>query len=141
MDPLSFTASLFAIIGGAQAGAKALKKLTTYRHAPQEIGALVAELERFELLLQQTVTLVEDIDDTTLKARGQILAQEVEKASEKIEDINRLLSAPHALISRFNDGERAKAIWMQNKRKIRTILGDLKDAWVIINYALGVLTA
>ena len=141
MDPLSFTASLFAVIGGAQAGAKAFKKVATYRHAPQEIGALVAELERFELLLQQTITLVEEIEDATLKARGQILAQEVEKASEKIEEINRLLSAPHALISKLKDGTQARAIWMQNKGKIRTILGDLKDAWVTINYALEVLTA
>lgn len=141
MDPLSFTASLFAVIGGAQAGAKGLQKLAAYRQTPREIGALVAELERFELLLQQTVTLVEDIDDATLKARGQILAQEVGQASEKIEDINHLLSAPHALISRLNDGKQAKAVWMQNKGKIRTILGDLKDAWVTIDYALGILTA
>jgi len=109
MDPLSFTASLFAVIGGgAQAGAKGLQKLAAYRHTPREIGALAAELERFELLLQQTVTLVEDIDDATLKARGQILAQEVGQASEKIEDINHLLSAPHALISRLNDGKQAE---------------------------------
>lgn len=141
MDPLSFTASLFAVIGGARAGAKGLQKLAAYRHAPQEIGALITELERFELLLHQTVTLIENIDDVTLKARGQILVQEVEKASEKIKDINRLLSAPHALISRLNDRRQAKAIWMQNKGKIRTMLGDLKDAWMTINYALGILTA
>ena len=141
MDPLSFTASLFAVIGGVKAGANGLKKLAAYRHAPREIGALVAELERFELLLHQTITLVENIDDATLKARGQILAQEVEKASEKIEDINRLLLSPHALLSRLNDRRQAKAIWMQNRARIRMILGDLKDAWVTISYALGVLTA
>lgn len=141
MDPLSFTASLCAVIGAAKVGAKGLRKIATYFHAPKEIESLVTELKRLEQLLAQTVNLVEDIDDATLKAHGYVLEREVGKASNKIDQINRLLATPHTLVAKLNDGKRARAIWMQNKGKIRTIQGDLKDAWTTINYALGILTA
>ena len=141
MDPLSFTASLFAVIGGARAGAKALQRITSYRHAPLEIESLLKELERFELLLQQTVVLVADIDNATLKARGKILVQEVDTAGAKIDEINRLLSSPNAIVAKLNNEKQAKAIWLQNKKKIRATQVDLKDAWVTIHFALGILTA
>lgn len=141
MDPLSFTASLFAVIGGAKAGAKGLRKIANYRHAPQEIAELLAELERFQALLQHTVTLVDEIDEETLKARGEVLAQEVEKSKEKIDSINRLLSEPNTVIDRLNEEKQARVKWMKNKKKIIAAQVDLKDSWVTINYALGILTA
>ncbi|KAI4258468.1 MAG: hypothetical protein LQ352_001219 [Teloschistes flavicans] len=141
MDPLSFTASLFAIIGGIQAGAKGVRTIAAYRYAPQEINALLVELERFEILLQSTITLVEGIDDETLKTRGLVLAQEVGKASTKINQINILLTAPHGLIAKLNDAKQEKITWARNKKKIKGLRADLKDSWLTINYALGILTA
>lgn len=141
MDPLSFTASLFAIIGGVQAGAKGLRTIAAYRYAPKEIKALLTELERFGILLQSTITLLEGIDDETLKARGLVLAQEVGKASTKISQINTLLTAPHGLVAKLNDAKQEKITWARNKEKIKVLHTDLKDNWVTINYALGILTA
>ena len=139
MDPISFTASLFALIGGARAGAKALQKIASYRHAPQELEDLRKELSRFVLLLEHTIELVEDIDDDTLNARGRLLTQEVEAAEAKINEIRRLLSSPNALAAKLHDGKKARAIWMQNKKKITSFQADLKHSWVTINYALGLM--
>ena len=146
MDPLSFTASLLAVIGGATAGAKAgkqtLRKVAAYRHAPEEIGKLSAELERFERLLEQTLTLVESIDDVVLQVRGQCLKEEVEKASMSIAKINDLVSAsPNAFVAKLKDERQVKAIWMKNKKEIMAIHKDLESAWRTIHYALDVLTA
>ena len=145
MDPLSFSASLIAVIGaaraGSRAGARVLQKVAAYRHAPEEIHTLREELERFEQLLEQATNLVKDVDHTTLLARGQILAQEVKKAGKKIEEINCLLSASKGLIAKLSDEKQAKAIWMQNKKKIKKVQAELKDAWTTIDCALEILTA
>ncbi|KAL8733929.1 MAG: hypothetical protein Q9181_003393, partial [Wetmoreana brouardii] len=73
---------------------------------------LLAELERIELLVEQTVALLDDIDHKTIKARGQILVQEVDKASKQIDEINRLLPTPRVLFTKFNNVKQTKAIWV-----------------------------
>ncbi|KAL8832355.1 MAG: hypothetical protein Q9191_000311 [Dirinaria sp. TL-2023a] len=145
MDPLSFSASLIAVIGAARAGsrvgAEALQKLAAYRHAPQEIHTLRAELERFEQLLEQATNVVKDVDKSTLQSRGQILAQEVDKVGKKIEEINRLLFASKGFIAKLSDEKQAKVVWMQNKKNIKNVQADLKEVWNTLNCALGILTA
>ena len=42
------TASLLAVIGAAKAGTIAVRKLSSYRKAPQELEDLLSELERFQ---------------------------------------------------------------------------------------------
>ena len=141
MDPLSLSASLIAVLGAARASAKVVQKAAAYRHAPQEICTLREELERFEKLLQQAVHLVEDVDAATIQSRGQILAQGVDKASKKIEEIIRLLSSPRGLFAKLSEEKQAKAVWMKNKNKIKTLQTDLKDVWATVNDALVILTA
>ena len=145
MDPISFTASLLAILGGATAGAKAgaktLEKISAYRHAPEEISALSAELGRFADLLEQTENFARTVDEKSLRTHGQALKQEVERAKKRIDDIGPLLSDASTFIARLNDERQAKALWMKNKKKIRVIHKDIKHAWVTISHAFGILTA
>lgn len=139
MDPISFTASLFALIGGARAGVKTLRQISSYRDAPGELKDISEELERFVLLLQQTINVVEDIDDATLKTRGKILTHEVDRAATKIDQINHILTSPNALAAKLHEQKQTKAIWMQHKKKIMAIQADLRHVFVTINYALEVL--
>ena len=52
MDPLSFTASLVAVIGIVKQVGKGLKQLKALQRAPQELDVLLDENSQFEAILQ-----------------------------------------------------------------------------------------
>ncbi|KAL9004945.1 MAG: hypothetical protein Q9188_002264 [Gyalolechia gomerana] len=52
MDPLTFTASLIALLEAAKTGCKALEKGNDFRKAPGEVSDLLEELNKFQALLK-----------------------------------------------------------------------------------------
>lgn len=123
MDPLSFTASLLAVLATTQASVKGLRKLNNYRNAPQEIVDLISELENLEALLKDVQTFVE-LHWHALHSKP--LFDCIQRAALKIHDIDRLLVSKPFNISNVNKAKQALLVWVRYESNFIALRDDLR---------------
>ena len=90
MDPVSFTASIIAVIGAARTGAAGLRKLNSVRKAPRQTADLIAEVANFQSLLERIQELVAQADDIQCASD---LHNLVARGGDKIHELNLLLAS------------------------------------------------
>ena len=138
MDPLSLTASILAVITAAQAGVQGLRKLNTFRKAPQELEDLALELESIESLLQDVKHFLE-LNPLLLQSGG--LSQSVRCAASKITKINKLLeSKPFALL-KLSNAAQGRLIFLRYKDRIQSLRDDLRVVRQDLAVRLGLVAA
>ncbi len=140
MDPLSLTAGVLAVIGASKAVAQGLQRLNGYRKAPQEIGDLLTDVAELHVFLEGVGVVAEHFLSVRCTQNVRSLTEQVGKAGRKIQEIKRLLDSPFFQMSRFNDGNKARIAWLQNKHKVKKILDELRAIRVDLGVTLGLLT-
>ena len=138
MDPLSFTASLLAIIHAAHVSVQGLQKVYACRNAPQELDRLRAELESLEELLHNVKTFTE------LNASlpyCNILRKPLESPSVKIASVETILSSPAFCLTKLSDANKARATWFRYKHRLEVLGEEVKSVKVDFGIRLGLVTA
>ena len=123
MDPLSFTASLLAVLAAARVGVKGLRRLNDYRKAPQELADLVSELESLESLLTDVQSLAE-LHRHVSHSRS--LFESVQHAGSKIANIHQLLNSRPLKLPSLNKASQVLLMWARYKPKLITLREDLR---------------
>ena len=123
MDPLSFTASLLTVIAAAQAAAKGIQKLNSYRKAPKELEALASELESIQAFLKDIVSFVE-LNPHALYSQS--LFDCVQRASSKFAEINKLLASTPFNLSKLNNARQAQLLWALHRQRLITLRDDIR---------------
>ena len=138
MDPLSLTASILAVITAAQAGVQGLRKLNTFRKAPQELEDLALELDGIKSLLQDVERFLE-LNPLLSQSGG--LSQSVQCAASKITKINKLLqSEPFALL-KLSDAAQGRLVFIRYKGRIQSLRDDLRVVRQDLAVRLGLVAA
>ena len=123
MDPLSITASLFAVIGAAKAGASGLRKLSSYRKAPSELADLLSELERFQQILSDIQSFLQLYPDAVF---SEGLYECVLGSASKVEVINKLVTSDPFKMSRLSDRKNAQVVWVRYRQTLLSLRDDLR---------------
>ncbi len=138
MDPLSLTASILAVIAAAQAGVQGLRKLNTFRKAPQELEDLALELESIKSLLQDIEHCLE-LNPLLLQSGG--LSQSVRCAASKITRMNQLLeSKPFALL-KLSNAAQVRLVFIRYKDRLQSSRDDLRVVRQDLAVRLGLVAA
>lgn len=138
MDPLSFTASLLAVIQAARIGIKGVRKLDACRKAPKELDRFRTELESLEALLEGVRTI---INQNPSMIYCDILSTLVNLASERVQSVNQILSSPALRFSRLSEENRARLTWIRYKHRLNVLAEDIKSIKAELGLRLGLVTA
>lgn len=138
MDPLSFTASLLAVIQAARIGIKGVRKLDACRKAPKELDRFRTELESLEALLEGVRTF---INQNPSIIYCDILSTPVNLASERVQSVNQILSSPALRFSRLSEENRARLTWIRYKHRLNVLAEDIKSIKAELGLRLGLVTA
>ena len=138
MDPISFTASLLAIIHAARVGAQGLQKLNAYRRAPQELHRLRSELEAFEGLLRNVRTFIEENQSGIY---CELLKPPLDYALPKIDNLNKILSSSAFRLSNLSDANRARLTWFRYKHSLAALEHDINVAKTDLGIRLALVSA
>lgn len=138
MDPLSFTASLLAVIHAARIGVKGVRKLDSCRKAPKELDRFRTELESLEALLEGVRTFI-DLNPSMIYC--DILSTPVDLASERIQSVNQILSSPALRFSRLSEESNARLTWIRYKHRLTVLAEDIKNIKAELGLRLGLVTA
>lgn len=138
MDPLSFTASLLAVIQAARIGIKGVRKLDACRKAPKELDRFRTELESLEALLEGVRTF---INQNPSMIYCDILSTLVNLASERVQSVNQILSSPALRFSRLSEENRARLTWIRYKHRLNVLAEDIKSIKAELGLRLGLVTA
>lgn len=138
MDPLSLTASILAVITAAQAGVHGLRKLNTFRKAPQELEDLALELESIKSLLQDVEHFLE-LNLLLLQSGG--LCQSVRGAASKITKINKLLESEPFARLKISNAAQGRLIFFRYKDRLHSLRDDLRVVRQDLAVRLGLVAA
>ena len=133
MDPLSFTASIAAVLSLANSVGGVLKTMHSLRHAPDELLALVNEIADFEAVLR-TVIDVCDPDSWECEER---FKSHIERASTKLAALQAIVGPKKERNSR-SVLERFK--WLKARNQILIIRKELKVVNLNLLTTLGAVT-
>ena len=138
MDPLSFAASVLAVITAAQPAIQGLRKLDAFRKAPRELEDLTLELESMESLLKDIEHLVDLYP--TLSYSGN-LSSSVLSAASMINEINKLLVSVRLKRLNLSDAAQARLSFVRYKDRLRALRDDLRAVKMDMVVRLGLVTA
>ena len=138
MDPLSFTASLLAVIKAAHIGEQSLRKLYGYRNAPQDLERLRVELEGVGSLLENVRQFV---GENSPDLHYGILTPPIDAASGKIDSVNKILSSPAFRLHNLSDANKARLTWVRYKHRLEGLRQEIKDSSADLGVRLGFVAA
>ena len=138
MDPLSLIASILAVITAAQAGVQGLRKLNTFRKAPQELEDLALELESIKSLLQDVEHFL-DFNPLLLHSGG--LSQSVRCAASKITKINELLESEQFALLKLSNAAQRRLVFIRYKDRLQSLRDDLRVVRQDFAVRLGLVAA
>lgn len=138
MDPVSFCASILAIISAAHSGLNALHGIKQCWEAPREIEDLVIELESLQSTLRGVATFVEVAISVQY---SETLSQPVLRASATVDAIVALLLSPPFRITRVSNASRARLVWLRHKNEIKCLFESLKIIRMDLSLKMGLVTA
>lgn len=145
MEPVSFAASLVALIGAADAIAVGINKIASLRNAPASVLALNNELSDLRLVLREVEPLIQkhylahpDKQTPLFPASGDsTLLLSVQRAKIKLVELESIVQ--NRLMVRM--GVKDKLAWTYEQEKIRMAKDCLRTARLNISAALGVVTS
>ena len=138
MDPLSLTASILTVITAAQAGVQGLRKLNTFRKAPQELEDLALELESIKSLLQDVEHFLE-LNPSLIQNGG--LSQSVRCAASKVIKINKLLEPEPFARLKLSNAAQGRLVFVRYKDRLRSLRDDLRVVRQDLAVRLGLVAA
>ena len=138
MDPLSFTASLLAVIQATRIGIKGIRKLQACRKAPKELDRFRTELEGLEALLEGVETFINQNPSLTY---CDTLSTPVALASERIQSVNQILSSPALRYPRLSEENKARLTWIRFKHRLTILAEDIKSIKAELGLRLALVTA
>ena len=139
MDPLSITASIFALLQGAQVGIKGLRKLKWYwKSAADDLESLALEVESVAASLVDVQSFLESNKSLEYSAS---LSLPVERAAISLNRINDLLSSPPFKVSRLKEANQARLTWLRHGTEARSLREDLRVVKMDLVVQLSVVHA
>ncbi|KAI4125496.1 MAG: hypothetical protein LQ338_004198 [Usnochroma carphineum] len=146
MDPVSVAASVLTVLGAAATAGRALDHLSSLRHAPDHLVALVNEVSDLRVVLHNVRDVVQSRAETSQKCGN--LAFIVQRASEKMSDLNRLIygnlvKTSSTGCSSLGDDDTIKAsrtAFLRYSGKIRSLKDDIQEIKLSLLVAMGTLT-
>lgn len=124
MDPLSFTASLLAVIGSAVTVAKNIDQLRrSLRDASEEFCQLLNELSDLQVVLRAINLECTDHYTVPSEWHGMFI-----RSKNKLIELDALIQ--RCLRGNCDEGRRAKVLklrWLKEKEKIMRIRDDLRE--------------
>ena len=149
MDPLSFTASIIAIIGVSGQVAGAIRKLATARGAPDIVLALNNEITDLHLVVaatqdafqrQQTISLPLPLTASGYHAS---IASSLHQILDKVQELEALYDRVKPVTSSASRSLKLnKVLWfrlLREQSKVRRMLDDLKTVRLKLTGALRIL--
>lgn len=138
MDPISFTASLLALIHAANALVQGLHKAYAYRGAPRELDRLLAELQSLEELLRNIKAFTELNPSLPF---CETLGKPLERASVQVANIETILSASDFHWSKLSDANKARITWFRYKERFMMLEKEVNNVKLSLGIGLGLITA
>ena len=144
MDPLSITASIVAVLGAGGQAARAVKKLSSLKGAPDVVLKLNNELSDLRLL----ILAVQDVF-LTVQGNGIPLNISVSTISS-LKLVNEKLLELEALYHRLNSTCKPsrsdtvnvnKSVWMAEQGSLRLLQRDLRGARLKLASVIGTLNS
>lgn len=119
MDPLSLTASLFAVLAATKAS---LRKIADYQDAKQELGSLMSELDRVQNVVQNVSAYV-TVDANAPEVED--LISSVKYLLVKVEVIRSIIS-PTSHVQNFSTSTQQRITWLRKKRTLVNLRDELR---------------
>lgn len=133
MDPLSFSASLIAILGAAGTAIKGLEKLKTLYAAPKEIHSLIVEIRNMRLIIQQLDQAIQNrrqVSESQLSSML-VVSPLLDRAKERLEDVDKLINGRLLATGSVSDGNQVpkirRAAWLRDKPKAVSLTVELQE--------------
>lgn len=132
MDPVSFAASVIAIVGAARKAGKGISKLRDLFEAPDQIDALENELSSLQIILGDLHFDLEN--EPTSSIVPQNLLSIVERARTKVQELEEILEYQVKKPSGPEGNARPRRIaWTRKKEKIIRLQQDLRSIRTDLN--------
>ena len=140
-DPLSFTASLLALIQAVRVGGRGLAKLKSCYNAPPEIARLRTEVESLGHLLEDVENFAQSNPDMMARHTCDLLIPAVELATARIGSVNTMLSSPAFRMSKLSDANKARLTLLRYKSRLTNLEREIKESIQEIGVRLSLITA
>ncbi|KAI9873434.1 MAG: hypothetical protein M1830_000415 [Pleopsidium flavum] len=139
MDPLSVTASVLTVVGAAGAVLKSLKKLSSFRRAPEEVHALIDEVSDLQTVLRDIETFLQERREND-RSLHRVLGLSVllERAKDKLLELDSIIH--YRLINHQHSDsgfEVARTKWVGEKTAVASIQQALRDIRLNLTTALS----
>lgn len=164
MDPVSVAASVLTLLGAAATAGRALERLSTLKHAPDNLVALVNEVEtHLSIKLEDNLLIFPKVSDLRVvlhNVRDAVqervktsqecgnLAYVVHRASVKMSELNRLIYGN--LVKTGGTGcnslaeedtvKASRRAFLRHSGKIKALKDDLQELKMSLLVAMGTLT-
>ncbi|KAI4184709.1 MAG: hypothetical protein L6R41_004570, partial [Letrouitia leprolyta] len=146
MDPVSVAASVLTLLGAAATAGRALERLSTLKHAPDNLVALVNEVSDLRVVLHNVRDAVQERVKTSQECGN--LAYVVHRASVKMSELNRLIYGN--LVKTGGTGcnslaeedtvKASRRAFLRHSGKIKALKDDLQELKMSLLVAMGTLT-
>ncbi|KAH7379029.1 ankyrin repeat-containing domain protein [Cadophora sp. MPI-SDFR-AT-0126] len=133
MDPLSISASIVALIGGATTVVRGLDKLQSLRHAPAELKALLNEVADLQVVLtsvKESLECLRGLGPQIPHDALRNLPDMIDRATKTIEDLNSFVSG-NLLKGDPNPAggvlKVSRRTWLGKEKKLAAFRGSIKE--------------
>ncbi|KAL8687366.1 MAG: hypothetical protein Q9218_006442 [Villophora microphyllina] len=144
MDPISIAASLLTVLGAAATAGRALDHLSSLRHAPDSLIALVNEVSDLRVVLHNVRDAVQERTKTSQQCGN--LSFIVQRASQKLSELNRLIYGNLLKTGGCNsldDDDTIKAsrlAFLRRSGKIKSLKDDIQGIKMSLLISMSTLT-
>lgn len=139
MDPLSFTASIIAIVAAAASTGRAFEELRQLcKTLPGRLHALSNEVSDIELVLHQVASVIEKRSgDPALEEQEQHIRHLLDQAGSKLHELRTIVKAfTHVAKTTKIPFFQAYA-WRKNQPRLQVLQEDIKTVKCSLNILLG----
>ncbi|KAL8697163.1 MAG: hypothetical protein Q9201_007272 [Fulgogasparrea decipioides] len=139
MDPVSVAASILTVLGAAATAGRALDHLSSLKHAPDNLIALVNEVSDLRVVLHNVRDAVTERVKTSQECGN--ISFIVQRATQKLSELNRLIYGN--LLKTVEDDDTIKAsrrAFLRHNGKIRSLKEDIHEIKISLLIAMGTLT-
>ncbi|KAL8766550.1 MAG: hypothetical protein Q9209_006693 [Squamulea sp. 1 TL-2023] len=145
MDPISVAASLLTVIGAAATAGRTLDFISSSKHAPEHLVALVNEVSNLRVVLYNVRDAVQERAKTSQECGN--LGFIVQRATLKLSELNRLiygnLLKTNTGNNSINDDDIIKAsrrAFLRHSGKIKSLKEEIQDIKMSMMIAMGAMT-
>ncbi|KAL8868130.1 MAG: hypothetical protein Q9174_005196 [Haloplaca sp. 1 TL-2023] len=141
MDPVSVAASVLTVLGAAATAARTLDHLSSLKHAPDTLVALVNEVSDLRVVLHNVRDAVQDRAESSQECGN--LSFIVQRASSKLSELNRLIFGNLLKTDGLGDDDTIKAsqtAFLRHSGKLKALKEDIQEIKMSMMIAMGTLT-